>query len=95
MTTPHDMEYHWVYLTFQPKIRGVTFRLKLYGVALSGPAPWREIPTTFGYLQRGTRRNKGWTVQDVHGTPLTTLPNELTSEEARNAARMILLSLKE
>ena len=93
MSTPHDMEYHWLYMTFQPKVRGVTYTLKLYGIEPS-ERDW-GAPTTIGYLLRGTRRNKGWTVQNMYGNPVTTLPNELTADEARNAAQMILLSLKE
>jgi len=86
------VEHEWVYLMFSPKEKGINTKWKLIGLPV--PRGVRAMPTTLGYLSRGTRRNKGWFVEDYNHTIHTPLPNELSMAEAKDAAKLILLSLK-
>ena len=95
------VEHEWVYLMFSPKEKGINTKWKLIGLpvprGVRAMPTMREaflMPTTLGYLSRGTRRNKGWFVEDYNHTIHTSLPNELSTAEAKDAAKLILLSLK-
>lgn len=57
----------------------------------------RRIPYGFllGYLKKGGRKRQGWFVHDFRlADAITRLPHTLTEDEAKDAAKMILLSLK-
>lgn len=49
-----------------------------------------------GYLKKGSKKRQGWFVHDFWALlPITRLPHTLTEDEAKDAAKMILLSLKD
>lgn len=49
-----------------------------------------------GYLKKGGRKRQGWFVHDFWALlPITRLPHTLTEDEAKDAAKTILLSLEE
>ncbi len=49
-----------------------------------------------GYLKKGAKKRQGWFVHDFWSLlPITRLPHTLTEDEAKDAAKLILLSLKE
>lgn len=49
-----------------------------------------------GFLKKGGRQHPGWYVHQYRmAGPAAKLPHTLTEDEAKDAAKMILLSLKE
>ena len=67
---------------------GVAGAFRLEGV-------W-PYPGVKGYLKKGSKKCQGWFVYDVWALPpITRLPHTLTEDEAKDTAKMILLSLKQ
>jgi hypothetical protein len=79
----------WVWLQWVGAQKGIKNTWKLtYGAT---------NPRAHGFLMRGTRRNPGWFIS--HDALLmqtaATLPKDMNLREAQDAAKLILLSLKE
>ena len=86
MTARTDMEYEWVRMIYARKIPGVYRRWELREVGF--------LRLTAGTLVRST--NKEWHVREADGESIAILPTTLSFEEAKDAAKMlILLSLKQ
>jgi hypothetical protein len=87
--TIKEGEYGWVWLQWAPEKTGIRSTWKL----VCGP----NSPTALGFFLQGTRRNPGWFVS--HDRLLiqivATLPRTMSRDEAQDAAKLILLSLKE
>ena len=80
------MEYEWVYLTYAINKPGEYRQWKLCEVGF--------LRLTAGTLTR--RTNKEWHVREADGESIAILPNTLSFEEAKDAAKLlILLSLKQ
>ena len=87
MTARTDMDYEWVRLSYAINKPGEYRQWKLCEAAAF-------LPPTAGTLVR--RTNKEWHVRAAYGEPIAVLPNTLSFEEAKDAAKLlILLSLKQ
>jgi len=72
---------------------GVSEAFKLVQKHAHGPY---YIPDTLGYLKKGSKKRQGWFVHDFWTlAPITPLPHTLTENEAKDTAKLILLSLKQ
>jgi hypothetical protein len=80
------MEYEWRHLLFRRNTPGEAHHWELYETCMR-----RRI---LGTLVRHT--NTEWPVYDADGIPIAVLPKTLSFEEAKDAAKLlILLSLKQ
>jgi hypothetical protein len=78
-------EYRWVLMTRQLNCRRM-WKLK--------PAP--HSFANLGMLAEGYTQNPGWHIyRFAYDPPIATLPRTIGRDEAMNAAKMILLTLKE
>lgn len=81
------MEFEWVRMSYALKTPGECRRWELREAA-------NFLRLTAGTLVR--RTNKEWSVYDAYGNPIAVLPTTLSFEEAKDAAKLlILLSLKQ
>jgi hypothetical protein len=80
------MNFEWVRMSYVLKTPGECRRWELRGTGF--------LRLTAGTLVR--RTNKEWSVYDAYGNPIAVLPKTLSFEEAKDAAKLlILLSLKQ
>jgi len=80
------MNFDWVRMAYARKIPGEYRRWELREVGF--------LRLTAGTLVRST--NTEWPVYDAYGNPIAILPNTLSFEDAKDAAKLlILLSLKQ
>jgi len=86
MTARTDMNYEWFHLIYRRDKPGEAHHWELYEACVRR--------RTLGTLVR--RTNHEWPVYDAYGIPIVVLPNTLSCEEAKDAAKLlILLSLKQ
>lgn len=66
------------------------------GVAAGFRLTRSPLRRTVGYLKQGAKKRQGWFVHSfLLSAPITRLPHTMTLDHAQDAAKLILLSLKE